>query len=69
MKHFVSYEAQCPFYKTESRKVIYCEGVTEHSRIHNAFARDASAAGFKKKHCRDGWKDCPIAKMLWAKYE
>ena len=67
MKHFVSYEAQCPFYMEESRKVIYCEGLTENSRIHNAFSTDARA--FKKKYCCGGWKSCPIAIMLWAKYE
>ena len=27
-KHFVSFEAQCPFYKEEDRNIIYCEGVT-----------------------------------------
>ena len=67
MKHFVSFEAQCPFYKEEERNVIYCEGVTDRSRIHNAFSTDA--AEYKKRYCFDGWKDCMISKMLWAKYE
>ena len=67
MKHFVSFEALCPFYKEEDRNVIYCEGLTKKSRIHNAFSTDARP--FKKKYCCGGWKSCPIAIMLWAKYE
>ena len=26
-KHMVSSDAQCPFYKGETRNVVYCEGV------------------------------------------
>lgn len=66
-KHFVSFEAQCPFYKEEDRNIIYCEGVTEGSRIHNAFSRGAEK--YKKEFCCDRWKECMISKMLWAKYE
>ena len=66
-KHFVSFEAKCPFYKEEDRNIIYCEGLTDSSRIHNAFSSDA--AGYKEQFCCDRWEDCRIAKMLWAKYE
>lgn len=66
-KHFVSFEAQCPFYKEEDKNIIYCEGVTDNSRIHNAFTCDAEQ--YKKKYCRKEWEACPISKMLWAKYE
>ena len=66
-RHFVSFEAQCPFYREEDRNVIYCEGVTDGSRIHNAFSRGAEK--FKSEYCRDGWEKCTIAKMMWAKYE
>ena len=66
-RHFVSYEAQCPFYRAEDRKVIYCEGVERGSGIHNAFA--GSAAQYKAQYCCARWEDCMIAKMLWSKYE
>lgn len=66
-RHFVSYEAQCPFYRAEDRKVIYCEGVEQGSGIRNAFA--GSAAPYKARYCCAGWEDCLIARMLWSKYD
>jgi len=66
-RHFVSYEAQCPFYKAEDKNIIYCEGVRENSSIHNAFP--GSAAAYKKEYCCDDWEKCIIAKALWSKYD
>ncbi|MGI5976171.1 MAG: hypothetical protein ACOX68_00545 [Candidatus Limivicinus sp.] len=66
-RHFVSYEAQCPFYKAEDRNLIYCEGVEKNSSIHNAFSH--SAAAYKRHYCCGDWHSCLIAKMLWSKYE
>ena len=59
-RHFVSYEAQCPFYRAEDRKVIYCEGVEQGSSLHNAFA--GSAAPYKERYCCARWEDCRIAR-------
>ena len=66
-RHFVSYEAQCPFYKAEDKNIIYCEGVKDNSSIHNAFP--GSAAAYKKEYCCGGWENCLIAKALWSKYD
>lgn len=66
-RHFVSYEAQCPFYKAEDKNIIYCEGVEETSSIHNAFP--GSAAKYKQRYCCDDWQSCMIAAMLWSKYD
>ena len=66
-RHFVSYEAQCPFYKAEDKNIIYCEGVKDNSSIHNAFP--GSAAAYKKEFCCDNWEGCLIAKALWSKYD
>lgn len=68
-RHFVSYEAQCPFYKAEDKNIIYCEGVQDNSSIHNAFP--GNAAPWKEKYCRSstGWPRCMIARMLEQKYE
>lgn len=66
-RHFVSYEAQCPFYKAEDKNIIYCEGVEESSSIHNAFP--GSAAKYKARYCCADWESCLIAKMLWSKYD
>lgn len=68
-RHYISYEAICPFYKSEDKNIIYCEGVKEYSSIHNAFP--GSAAEYKRLYCSDsaGWKRCIIAQALWSKYE
>ena len=66
-RHFVSYEAQCPFYKAVDKNIIYCEGVRDNSSIHNAFP--GSAAAYKKEYCCAGWENCLIAKALWSKYD
>lgn len=66
-RHFVSYEALCPFYRAEDKNIIYCEGVEETSSIHNAFP--GSAAKYKRRYCCDDWKSCRIANMLWSKYD
>jgi len=66
-KHFVSFEAQCPFYQEEEKNIIYCEGLTDHSRIHNAF--DTDARWYKKKYCCCEWNKCMITDMLMKKYE
>lgn len=60
-------EAQCPFYKAEDKNIIYCEGVTDSSTVHNAFP--GSAAAYKKEYCCRKWEDCLIAKALWSKYD
>ena len=65
-KHMVSSDAQCPFYKGETRNVVYCEGVTEESSIHNAFPGNALV--YKSNYCCGKWESCIIAKMLWKKY-
>lgn len=66
-RHFVSYEAQCPFYKAEDKNIIYCEGVKDNSSIHNAFP--GNAAAYKKEFCCGDWESCLIAKALWSKYD
>lgn len=66
-RHFVSYEAQCPFYRAEEKNVIFCEGVEDGSSIHNAFA--ASAKSYKGRYCCAEWEKCKIARILWSKYD
>ena len=68
MKHYTSIKAICPFYKHESRQVIYCEGVTDGNVIHLAFANPSECLDHKKKYCRCSYALCPINRMLNIKY-
>ena len=66
-RHMESADAQCPFYREETGKAVYCEGVTADSRIKQEFAH--GAARYKREYCCDRWKNCRVAKMLWEMYE
>lgn len=60
-------DAQCPFYKGEYGRGVYCEGVMPGSKICNSFFKGARE--YKIRHCYEDWEQCRIAKMLWDKYE
>ena len=67
-KHYTSSKAVCPFYKHESRQVIYCEGVEDGTVLHLAFANPSDSLEYKKKYCRCDHNQCQISKMLKLLY-
>jgi hypothetical protein len=53
---------QCPYYKTNTSQVIFCEGLEEGMAIHAAFATHGQLINYKGRYCRrDCWKNCPLA--------
>lgn len=61
---------KCPYYKTNTSQVIYCEGLEEGMAIHMAFASHAQLIDFKGRYCRRmEYGSCPLARILEAKYE
>ena len=68
-KHYTSSKAICPFYKHESRQVIYCEGIKEGTVTHLAFANATDCLLYKKQYCRcNNNTQCPVSRMLNNKY-
>jgi hypothetical protein len=67
-KHYTSRKAICPFYRHESRQVIYCEGVEEGTVLHLAFANPSECLDYKKRFCRCNHTQCFISDMLISKY-
>lgn len=65
-KHAVSSKAECPFYKAEDERVIYCEGVEKGATIQMVFP--GSASHYKIRCCYNQWEKCMIAKALISKY-
>lgn len=60
---------QCPYYKTHTSQVIYCEGLEDGMAIHMAFASHAQLVDYKGRYCRrDYYGKCPLAKMLNQKW-
>ena len=53
---------QCPYYKTNTSQVIYCEGLEDGMAVHMAFATHAQLINYKGRFCRrDNWSKCPLA--------
>ena len=68
-KHKTSISVICPFYKCEERQVIYCEGLSDGTAIHLAFAYPPKLKEYKASYCEDCFDECRIAKMLTQKWE
>ena len=60
---------QCPYYKTHTSQVIYCEGLEDGMAIHMAFATHAQLIDYKSRFCRRSYYgQCPLAKILNQKW-
>lgn len=60
---------QCPYYKTNTSQVLYCEGLEDGMAIHLAFASHAQLVDYKKRYCRKlCWGKCPLATELNRKW-
>ena len=60
---------QCPYYKTHTSQVIYCEGLEDGMAIHLAFATHAQLIDYKGRFCRRlCYSQCPLAKILNQKW-
>ena len=60
---------QCPYYKTNTSQVIYCEGLEDGMVLHLAFATHAQLIDYKGRFCRRNcYKQCPLAKILNQKW-
>lgn len=68
-KRYISPYAQCPFYKSEERQKIMCEGVDDNSTIHLAFCDPSKKTSYRKRTCCDKYDRCVIAQALGRKYE
>ncbi len=62
-RHYVSTQAQCPFYRGEEKRTVFCDGVEPGTTICLAFGKEA--ADYKLAYCRKDWRLCKIAKILW----
>ncbi len=68
LKAYQSSNAVCPFYIKEDGEKIFCEGIQRGNRIQMAFTDQRLRGEFRQKYCCSfGYKDCPIAKMLFEK--
>ena len=69
MRHKQSKSVLCPFYSCEEDVKLHCEGVEPRTSIHLTFRSPAELAEYRKRKCEATYKECRLAKMLYAKYE
>lgn len=59
----------CPYYKTNTSQVVYCEGLEDGMAVHMAFASHAQLVDYKSRYCRRlCWGRCPLATALNRKW-
>lgn len=69
MADYGSQDTKCPFYKSESKKTINCEGVIN-SVCTQPFKTQKKKEFYKSEYCNTfNCINCPYHKMLDRKYE
>lgn len=68
MGSYFSSDILCPFYHDDDAQKIKCEGVVDGNTIHVTFGSSTKARQYKRDYCCKEYKECRIAKMLYAKY-
>lgn len=60
--------AKCPFFRSESKYSICCEGARSGTELAIKFQTDAAKADYARTHCRQYDSDCEIRAVLQNKY-
>ena len=67
-KYKISMDAVCPFYSSEDKQRIRCEGLWDESTTHVVFPTPQQKRDHKRKYCHTKYKNCLLAKALYEKY-
>ena len=61
---------ECPFFDHLWDRRVVCEGLYEDSALNLRFKKRKKLTEHLDRYCCSmDWEQCPIAKMLYAKYE
>lgn len=61
---------ECPFYRKNVEKGVRCEGLKGSSSLQvNFISRKQRQEFMDKCCCSMDWEKCPLAKILYAKYD
>ena len=60
----------CPYYRSDSKEKIFCEGVQDNTSIHLVFPDSKDKKPYMHKYCcsMDNYDNCRIADMLNLKH-
>ena len=68
-RHYVSIEAQCPFYRMEDAGMIWCEGPSDEWTLCQEIKDRLQADLYIENYCHGDWAQCQIARMLWSRHD
>ena len=60
---------QCPYYRSDGKQAVYCEGVEDNCSLRLGFGSGQRKQAYKLEFCCEGWKTCGVAGMLNRKYD
>lgn len=67
---FRQVDVRCPYYiGDDGRHVITCEGILPHSKLQVRLRTREVYEETMLVYCSMAWEECPIAKLLNAKWE
>ncbi len=61
--------AVCPFYLSDDKRTITCEGLTEEGKVLLIFKDTQQRKEWQRNNCYLYRCDCPLKKVLNSKYE
>ena len=60
---------RCPYFKGQTAKSVFCEGVESGSRIELSFRTEKQRHLYASKYCTENYRLCMIARMNDLKYD
>lgn len=71
LKHYVSKEVVCPFYRQEDGLRLYCEGFDPCCSLQVSFSGRDVMRSHKHRHCNSfrGYPECPLYPAINGQYE
>lgn len=59
----------CPFYHSEDKQKIFCEGIENGTAVHLAFDNQSHAKEYRAFYCCSKYKSCLINQMQERRYD
>ena len=55
---------RCPYYRTQGRKWVKCDGIIEESAITQDFANEIQKEFYQENYCWNKYQNCPLVKQI-----
>ena len=55
---------RCPYYRTQGKKWVKCDGIIEESAITQDFANEIQKEFYQENYCWNKYQNCPLVKLI-----